>query len=65
MQVLSTTRRRRRKASARPNRTDRQRNLELLAIPAVRTIVRRSHVSPITAALLVELSGLAHEVPHA
>ncbi|WP_157934723.1 hypothetical protein [Microvirga ossetica] len=65
MHNLSITARRRRKASACPMRIDHQRNLELLAIPAVRAIVRRSHVSPVTAAVLVELSGLFHEVPHA
>jgi hypothetical protein len=65
MKVMSNTTRKRRQAPAHIEITDRQRNLELLAIPSVRTIVRRSRVSPITANLLVELSGLSLEVPHA
>jgi hypothetical protein len=65
MKVLSNTALKRRQAPARVQITDRQRNLELLAIPSVRTIVRRSRVSPVTAALLAELAGLSREVPHA
>ncbi len=64
MQNLSSTRRSRCKASACLEFIDRQRTLELLAISAIRVIVRRSRVSPITAALLAELSGLSQEVPH-
>lgn len=55
----------RRIAPARPYSRDRQRDLELLTIPAVRAIVRRARVSPGTAALLVELSGLTKEMPNA
>ncbi|GEO16954.1 hypothetical protein [Microvirga aerophila] len=62
MQQPFITRRSRRKPSARVEFIDPQRNLELLAIPAVRAIVRRSRVSPVTAALLVELSGLSRQV---
>ena len=65
MKVLSNMSRKRRQAPARVQITDRQRDLEQLAIPSVRTIVRRSRVNPLTAALLAELSGLSQEVPHA
>ncbi|MBM1169911.1 hypothetical protein [Microvirga arabica] len=61
MKIKNSTRLKRRKAPACLNHTDRQRDLELLAIPVVRAIVRRSRVSPVTAALLAELSGLSQE----
>jgi hypothetical protein len=58
MNLKYNTCRSRGKASACLKRVDRKRDCELLAIPAIRAIARRSRVSPATAALLAELSGL-------
>lgn len=46
------------------NKNQRAREIELLAIHAVRAVVQRAKVSPALALAIAELSGLVREVRH-
>lgn len=56
-----TKTRSRRNVKPCPSLFDWQRNTELLRLPAVRSIARRSNVSPSTALAIAELAGLIRE----
>jgi hypothetical protein len=57
-----TMRSRRRKADLRlPDLFDWQHNRDLLSTPTIRSIVRRTHVSPALAAVIAELCGYTRE----
>jgi hypothetical protein len=61
MQKPHSMRRTRRKAPVCPSLFDWERSVELLNLPAVRTVARRARVSPALASVIVELSGLIRE----
>jgi hypothetical protein len=53
----NSTWRPRRQSKARV-RTDRSREIQLLDVPAIRAVVRRTGASPYTAAVIVGLAGI-------
>jgi hypothetical protein len=57
----TTTRKKRKTTIRRPDLFTWAQDTTLLSNPVIRAIVRRAQVSPATAALIAELSGLGRE----